>query len=118
MISILDNGIHIDHGQMQYLWFCVQDQASASRYFRAVALMELASVPVSIREDYDLLQKQWAAVRGLYNAQADFIYSSAGIFTPEHVGIVQFYGGAGEGLSRDEAAGVALRNLAAVRATL
>ena len=64
------------------------------------------------------MQKQWAAVRGLYNAQADFIYSSAGIFTPEHVGIVQFYGGAGDGASLDEAAEMALRNLAAVRATL
>ena len=118
MITILDSGIQTEQDQLQYLWFKVQDLTANRRYFRVVALSELASVPVSIREDYDLLQKQWAAVRGLYNAKADFVYSAAGIFTPEHVGVVQYYGGAGTGESRDEAARVALNNLGAVRATL
>lgn len=108
----------LDRGQAQYLWFRLQEEPQGRGFFRVVALLELASVPVSIREDFDLLEKQWAAVRGLYNARADFIYSAAGIFTPEHVGVVQYYGGAGLGRSQEEAAQVALHNLAAVQATL
>ena len=122
MIGIIDTGIQTSRGEIDYLWFDILEDATngghSRRFFRAVALAELAAVPVSIREDYDLLQKQWAAVRGLYNAQADYIYTAAGIFTPQHVGIVQFYGGAGEAESREMAAEQAIRSLAAVRATL
>ncbi len=122
MIIIQNSGIHTTQGEIDYLWFDILDPAAkagqAGRFFRAVALAELAAVPVSIREDYDLLQKQWAAVRGLYNAQADYVYTAAGIFTPQHVGVVQFYGGAGEAESRELAAEQAIRSLAAVKATL
>ncbi len=117
-IRIADSGIQSHNGQIQYVWFKVHDLETGQTFFRAVALAELAAIPVSVREDYDLMQKQWAAVRGLYNAQADYIYSAAGIFTPRHVGIVQFYGGAGVGENREESAQLALRNLAAVKATL
>jgi len=116
-ILIEDSGIHTERGEIGYVWFAVQRE-DGSRFVRAVALAELAAIPVSVREEYDLLQRQWAAVRGLYNAQADYIYTAAGIFTPQHIGIVQFYGGAGVGDSREEAATIALRNLAAVKATL
>ena len=90
MITIRDSGIQTTQGQIDYLWFEIADQSTGRAFFRAVALAELAAVPVSVREDYDLLQKQWAAVRGLYNAQADYVYTAAGIFTPQHVGVVQF----------------------------
>ncbi len=118
MIAIQNSGIHTTLGQIDYLWFDILDLAASRRYFRAVALAELAAVPVSMREDYDLLQKQWAAVRGLYNAQADYVYTAAGIFNPQHVGVVQFYGGAGEAETLDAASEQAIRSLAAVKATL
>lgn len=116
-IQVLDNGMHIDQGDLQFLWFRLLDETGRS-YYRCVALTELVSIPVAMREDYDLLAKQWAAVRGLYNANVDFVYSAAGIFSPEHIGIVQFYGSAAEGSNRDEAARQAIQRLAAVKATL
>lgn len=58
------------------------------------------------------------SVRGLYNAQADYEYTAAVIFTPQHVGVVQFYGSAGEAETLPLAASQALKALAPVHATL
>lgn len=63
---------------------------------RLVLLKELAYLPLEAREDPDILGKQWAAVRGLYNGDIDFVYVAAGLYQPRHVGVVQFYGTAAE----------------------
>ncbi len=115
-IQILDNGVETVNGEVRYLWFEMMEQGR--RFFRAVALTELAALPITSREDYDLLDKQSAAVRGLYNAGVEFVYLALGIFHPRHVGIVQMYGAAAEAASREAAGAQARSRLAAVEAIL
>jgi len=115
-MHILDNGIQTSNGQVQYLWFEMEEHGR--RFFRAIALAELAALPITSREDYDLLDKQAAAVRGLYNAGVEFVYLALGIFHPRHVGIVQLYGAAAEAASREAAGSQARSRLAAVEAIL
>ena len=79
---------------------------------------ELIYLPIEMRDDPDVLGKQWAALRGLYNASADFCYTALGVFQPERLGVVQFYGAAAEADIEFTAASEALRRLAAVEATL
>ncbi len=116
MIAVVDNGIRNRDGQ-PIMWFRLR-QNDGREVFRAVLLHRLAVIPISSKEDYDLLGKQWAAVRGLYNAGVDFVYSTLGIYRPDHVGIVQFYGAAANGDTLDEAERLARQRLAAVLATL
>jgi len=116
MIRVVDNGLHIEEGVLRYAWFRLET-AEGEKY-RCVALRELASVPYDVREGVDTLGRQWAALRGLYNAGVDYVYTALGIFHPEHVGVVQLYGAAGEGTNRETAAGMALEGLAAVEAAL
>ena len=117
MITVVDNGIRAIDGQ-PVVWFRLRKPEDGREWFRAVLLHRLASIPISSREDYDLLGKQWAAVRGLYNAGVDFVYSTLGVFRPDHVGIVQFYGVATNGDTLEDAARLARQRLAAVLATL
>ena len=118
-MNILDNGIEVQDGQFQYLWFRIVDDLGQHRY-RAVALRELTALALDDKEieDYNVWGKQWGAVQGLYNAGVDFVYTAAGIYTPDHVGVVQFYGTASDGSSIEDASRLALRNLNAVEAVL
>ena len=118
-MEIIRNGIHIEDGTFRYLWFQVMDDLGMTRY-RVIALRELTTLAIDDKEieDYNVFGKQWGAIRGLYNAGVDFIYSAAGIFSPDHIGVVQFYGAAGDGRILDEAAHRALDRLGAVQAVL
>ncbi|MDR7574328.1 MAG: serine-rich protein [Armatimonadota bacterium] len=115
-IEILESGIESERGRIRGAWFRIR--TPEGERFRVVALRELAYVPVNERDDPDLLGRQWAAVRGLYNAGVDALYVAAGIFTPRRVGIVQFYGAAAEAADREAAFAEALRRQAAVEAVL
>ncbi len=115
-LTILDNGLSITKGDLRYAWFRLQK--GAEHFYRCVALRELQVIPVSVREDYDLLGKQWGAVRGLHNANVNFVYASMGIYSPEYVGIVQYFGAAGEGITEEVAATKALNGMATVEAVL
>ncbi len=116
MLEILDNGIATNNGDVQYLWFCILQDGR--QLYRAVALAELTALPITAREDYDLLDKQAAALRGLYDAQVDFVYLALGIFHPRHVGVVQMYGATSEGESVETAGREAVQRLASVQAVL
>ncbi len=116
MIRVVDNGLHIEEGVLRYAWFRLETPEGEK--YRCVAFRELASVPYDVAHETDTLGRQWAALRGVYNAGVDYIYTALGIFHPEHVGIVQLYGAAGEGASRETAATMALEGLAAVEAAL
>jgi hypothetical protein len=116
-LQILDTGTYAPEGIFQYAWFRIVDENLVERY-QAVALRELAEIPILAREDYDLLGKQRAALRGLHNAGVNFVYTAAGIFNPEHIGIVQYYGATAESSSRQEAASRALDAMKAVEGTL
>lgn len=115
-MHILDSGIETQDDKLRYLWFRVVTNGSS--FFRCVALRELAYLPVEIRDDPDLLGKQWAAVRGLYNAEVDFVYTAAGMFSPERLGLVQYYGAAAEGVTRETASAETMRRMAAVEAVI
>jgi hypothetical protein len=65
-----------------------------------------------------MLGKQWAALRGLYNAQADFLYSAVGVFAPQRLGVIQFYGAAAEAATEEEAGQEVRRRIRAVEAVL
>lgn len=116
MIRVLDNGLHIEEGVLRYAWFRLETPEGEK--YRCVAFRELASVPYDVARDADTLGRQWAALRGVYNAGVDYLYTALGIFHPDHVGIVQLYGAAGEGASRETAAALALEGAAAVQAAL
>ncbi len=117
-MQILDNGLHVEHGEFRYLWLRLTDDGR--EFFRVVSLRELTSLAIDDKEleDYNVMGRQWGAVRGLYNAGVDFVYSAAGIFTPDHVGVVQFYGAAANADSLDAAARLADSRLKAVLGTL
>ena len=93
-------------------------RGAAGDAHRVVLLRELAYIPLEAREDPDILGKQWAALRGLYNADVDFIYTAAGMYRPRHVGLVQFYGAAAEDPDPQAAHRLALAGLRAVEAVL
>ena len=116
MLQILDNGLSITSGDVRYAWFKLQKDSA--QFYRCIALRELQVIPVSVREDYNLLGKQYGAVRGLHNAGVNFVYTSMGIYTPEHIGIVQYFGAAGEGTTEADAARKALNGAATVEAVL
>jgi hypothetical protein len=116
MMRVVDNGLQVEEGVLRYAWFRLET-AEGEKY-RCVAFRELASVPYDVREGVDTLGRQWAALRGVYNAGVDYVYTALGIFHPEHVGVVQLYGAAGEGRNRETAAARALEGLAAVEAAL
>ncbi|HNB54904.1 MAG TPA: ATP-binding protein, partial [Anaerolineales bacterium] len=119
MLEILDNGLVVQNDVFSHLWFCLRD-ANQQERFRAITLRELTALVIDDQElaDYNVLGKQWGAMRGVYGAGVDYVYTAAGIFTPEHVGVVQFYGAAGDGASLDEAVRRAHTHLGAVEATL
>ena len=93
--AILDSGFNVRDGRVLYQWLDLADLAGR-RFFRAVAFRELTYLPIEMRDDPDMLGKQWAALRGLYNASADFVYTAVGVFRPQRLGVVQFYGAAAE----------------------
>ena len=115
-MEILDNGLEIKDEVLQYAWYRLSNQQE--EYYRCVGLRELSALPVDSLEDYNLLGKQWAAVRGLYNAGVNFIYTASGIFSPEHIGVVQFYGAAVDAPTREQAASGIQQHLSAVLAVL
>lgn len=114
---IEESGLAFDAGRLGYAWFRLADLYGRSHY-RAVACKELTYLPIETRDDPDVLGKQWAALRGLYNADVDFLYTAVGVYQPQHLGVMQFYGAAAEAQRERAAAGEARRRMAAVEATL
>jgi hypothetical protein len=115
MLTILNNGLRID-GSLRYAWFHLQDDCVP--YYRCLALKELAVIPVLEREEYDLLGKMWGGMRGLHNAGINFAYAAMGIFDPDHIGIVQYYGAVAEGATEEKAAKKAQCDMMSVEAVL
>ena len=116
MLSIVNNGLNFKDGGLRYAFFEIEK--GGRRFFRCVALKELLTIPASEKEDYDLLSKHHVAMRGLHNAGINFVYAAMGIYDPDHVGIVQYFGAAGEGETEEDAAKIALVGAATVEAVL
>ena len=118
-MQILDNGIQFDNGDIEFFWFKLLLN-SGRQIYRAAAFEELVVISVDKQEpeDWNLLGKQQAALRGLYNANVDFIFSASGIFRPRHIGVVQYYGAAGNGDTLEEAGEKATDGLEGVLSAL
>jgi len=118
-VYIIDNGLQIEQGTFQYAWYHIATDRGDS-FHRVVALRELYVItddPLQ-RSMEGMLGKQWGAVRGLYNAGVNFLYAACGIFQQDYLGIVQLYGAAANGESRQLAARQAQADLRSVEATL
>ncbi len=115
MLTIIDNGLRFKD-TLQYAWFHLQNNGET--YYRVIALKELAVVPVDEREDFDLLSKTRATLVGLHRTGINFVFAAAGIYKPEHVGIVQYYGAAAQAETEQDAALKALRDVRAIEANL
>ncbi len=116
MLKILDNGLHHEDGALRYAWVHLENGGRS--YYRAIALKELSVIPILLRKDYNLLGKQIGAVRGLHNAGVNFLYAACGIFKPDHIGIVQYYGAAADNDNRDAAGLEAMQGMSSVEAAL
>lgn len=115
--TILDHVLSFEQGRFHHALFLIRDQAGQLLY-RAVMLKELTYVPIDMRQDTDVMGKQWMAVRGLYNADVDFSYLAFGAFQPTPLGVSQFYGAQAEGHTEHGALREAGRSMAAVEAVL
>jgi hypothetical protein len=115
--TIEHSSLSFQSGVFHHAHFRLRDERGDER-IRAVALKELTYLPIETRDDPDVLGKQWAALRGLYNAGVDFLYTVSGLFAPAHIGVVQFYGAAAEAGSEGAAVAEVERRMAAVEATL
>jgi hypothetical protein len=115
MLTILDNGLRFSD-TLQYAWFYLQNNGQT--WYRVVALKELAVIPVAVREDYDLMSKTWASLRGMHDAGVNFVFAAAGMYKPSHVGIIQYFGAAAQGESEKVAAAKAMRDVKAIEANL
>lgn len=117
MIEIINNGIETTRaGKVNYAWYEILE--NGEHFYRAVALREL-SVLSWDKDQYEegLLGRQWAAVKGLHNAEVNLLYAACGIFDP-WVGVVQMYGAAENGTTKGQAAEKINKQITAMESTL
>jgi len=95
------------------------DNGHIQELHKVVKLLALDFVPLEAREQLTILEKMRMALRGLYNAQVDFVYLVAGMFQPVHLGITQCYGVIGyDPVAREAAEAKAAQALASLQAVL
>ncbi|MBC7258722.1 MAG: serine-rich protein [Chloroflexi bacterium] len=96
--------VYDGEGRLDHLYYDLVERESGERRRRhkVVKLVALDFLAKEAREEVLLVRRTAKALKGLYNAEVDFVYLVAGIFRP-HVGIVQCYGVQGVGGSREEA---------------
>ena len=82
-MGAVDAGIRFNGQGVEYIWFRDGGRLRLLRLFR------LSYIPVSYREDPDVMGKAWAMLRGLYAARVDFAYLAAGIWSPRPVGVLR-----------------------------
>ena len=109
-----------EQNELDYLLFHVNEREGKREYqgYRAVRLLQLRYISQEARRDAGLLQKMRTVLRGLYGAQVNLVYLSAGIFKNPKIGIVQCYGVAAFSAQKEEAIQRSLRDLSALRAGL
>lgn len=117
MITMTGGGLRLDEsGKFLYCYFKLL--TPLGERYRVARLAELAYLPQNTKEQENVMGKQTAAIRGLYNAGVGFMYTAAGQFAPDHLGVTQFYGAAAEASSENEAAQLAAQQMGAVHAVL
>ncbi len=109
-----------DQNQLDYILFKVTERESGRDYpgYRVVRLLQLRYISLEARRDAGLLQKMRTVLRGLYGAQVDLVYLTAGIFENPKIGVIQCYGVSAFSMHREEAILSSKRDLSALRAGL
>lgn len=109
-----------EQNELDYLLFQVTEREGHQEYrgYRAVRLLQLRYISLEARRDAGLLQKMRTVLRGLYGAQVNLVYLTAGIFKNPKIGIVQCYGVATFSVQKEEAIRRSVRDLSALRAGL
>lgn len=105
---------HLDH---LYFDLIEREGGETLRRHKVVRLVSLDFLPKETREQITLIERMQKALKGLYNAEVDFVHLVAGIFQP-YLGLLQCYGIQGLGASREEAGARASEALAALHGTL
>lgn len=117
-IQIHDLDLAFKDGELDHYYFHLTERDNGRVYtgHKVVKMVALDFIPREAREQLSILEKMRMLLRGLYNAEVDFVYLVAGIFEP-YLGIVQCYGVQGYSeQSREEAVARAERAMASLRA--
>ena len=104
--------------ELDHLHFHVIEREGGRAYdtHRVVRLLQLRAIPLDARGDVGAVAKMQKILRGVANASMDVVYIVAGIFRPERLGIVQFYGVVGHHADKATALSIALQAQAALEA--
>lgn len=104
--------------ELDYLRYHVIEREGRKSYdqHRVVRLLQLRAIPLDARGDVGAVAKMQKILRGIANANMDVVYIVAGIFRPERLGIVQFYGVVGHHEEKETAMNIAARAQAALEA--
>lgn len=113
-----DDLVYTDH-HLDHLYFHTREVEGGRELevHKVVRLLVLDFLPREAREQMTLLQKMRKALKGLYEAEVDFLALVCGIFEP-HLGILQCYGVQGLGEDREEARARASSGIAAVEGVM
>jgi hypothetical protein len=103
---------------LDHLYYHLIEREGGKSYdtHRVVHLMQLRSIPLDARGDVGAVAKMQKILRGVANANLEVVYIVAGIFRPERLGIVQFYGVVGHHAEKETAMKIALHAQAALEA--
>ncbi len=104
--------------ELDHMHFHVIEREGGRAYdtHRVVRLLQLRAIPLDARGDVGAVAKMQKILRGIANASMDVVYIIAGIFRPERLGIVQFYGVVGHHADKATALRIALQAQAALEA--
>ena len=118
LVLLEDDLVYADH-RLDHLYFHTREVEGGRELdvHKVVKLLVLDYLPREAREQMTLLQKMRKALKGLYEAEVDFLGLVCGIFDP-HLGILQCYGVQGLGESREEALARAESGIGAVEAVM
>lgn len=104
--------------ELDHMRFHVIEREGGKSYdqHRVVRLLQLRAIPLDARGDVGAVAKMQKILRGIANANMDVVYIVAGIFRPERLGIVQFYGVVGHHADKETAMNIAVQAQAALEA--
>jgi hypothetical protein len=104
--------------ELDHIHFHVIEREGGRSYdlHRVVRLLQLRAIPLDARGDVGTVAKMQKILRGMANANLELVYIVAGIFRPERLGIVQFYGVIGHHADQETALKIARQAQGALEA--
>jgi len=117
MIHIISNGFDTNkNGEVNYAWYELYEKGE--HFYRAVILKELKVLSWNRDEKEEtLLGRQTAGITGLYWSKCNMLYAACGVYDP-WMGIIQMYGAAENGHTKEDAVYRASVQMASVESML